>query len=53
MYRVKQLVDLSDRTVSKVENHLQSPTLYTLLKMAKAQGIGVGELLTEIEKRTD
>ena len=50
MYRVAQLASLDERTISKVEAGSQNPTLYTLLKIARAQGITLSRLLAKAER---
>ena len=50
MYRVAQLAGLDERTISKVEAGSQNPTLYTLLKIARAQGVTLSRLIARAER---
>jgi transcriptional regulator with XRE-family HTH domain len=50
MYRVAQLSGLDERTISKVEAGKQNPMLYTLPKIARAQGVTLSELLSKAQK---
>lgn len=50
MYRVAQISGLDERTISKVESGKINPTLLTILRIARAQGIKVGSLLSQFEE---
>ena len=53
MYRVAQLAGLDERTISKVEAGDQNPTLYTLLRIARAQGVTLSRLIAQAERSNE
>lgn len=48
-YRVADLSGLDARTIGRIEANERSPTLYSLLKIAKAQGVKLSELMKAVE----
>ena len=51
-FSLKELADLtgfSTALLSQMENHLVSPSLGTMIKLAKALGVKVGDFLGETE----
>ncbi|NJM37544.1 MAG: helix-turn-helix transcriptional regulator [Akkermansiaceae bacterium] len=50
MYRIEKLSNISDRSISRMESRNQNPTLFTLLKIAKAQNMRIGPILSKLEK---